>query len=281
MASESYIESKETATVSSSEDGDFVDFMSDIGDINSLLDKYQRVIDTISGLHREALAQAHIENTNEIKLQIDNLVSQASALQLQLKTNIKSAQLRGIADSAKQAQAEHCRSRFLCLIQKYRVVEANYREASKDQAKRQYMVVQPDATPQEVDAAINDAAGQQIFSQALLNANRRGQAKTALDEVQARHQELLRLETTMAELTQLFNDMEELVVEQQLKVDVVEKSTESAQVDLEQGIGHTNKAVKSARQARKNKIRCYAILFIVVAIVIVLAVVPAVVSSRR
>lgn len=114
---------------------------------------------------------------------------------------------------------------------------------------------------------------------ALLNANRRGEAKTALAEVQQRHQELLKLEKTMAELTQLFNDMEQLVIEQQENIEVIDKQVENAQQDVEQGVGHTNKAVKSARRARKNKIRCIIILALVLAIVVVVIVVPVVVKT--
>lgn len=198
-----------------------------------------------------------------------------------MKADIKDAQRDGLHDSNKQAQAENCRQKFLKLIQDYRIIDSNYKEESKEQAKRQYTIIQPEATDEEVEAAINDVNGQQIFSQALLNANRRGEAKTVLAEVQARHQELLKLEKTMAELTQLFNDMEELVIEQQENVDVIDKNVEDAQQDVEQGVGHTNKAVKSARKARKNKIRCLIICFIIFAIVVVVVVVPSVVETRK
>ena len=260
---------------------DFVRFMNEINQINLNLDKYEQLINQIDVLHKNLLTEISEDREMELRHQLDDLVSQASDLQSNLKVDIKAAQQEGLHDTNKQAQAENSRQRFMKLINDYRVIEADYKEESKEQAKRQYRIVQPEATDEEVEAAISDVGGQQIFSQALLNANRRGEAKTALAEVQARHQELLKLEKTMAELTQLFNDMEQLVIEQQQNIEVIDKNVEEAQQDVEQGIAHTNKAVKSARRARRNKYRCIAICFVIVAVVVVVVVVPSVVETRK
>lgn len=260
--------------------GDFVEFMGKINEINHELDTYEQLINSVDTYHKRLLAEVNEDQELQLRRTLDDIVSQASDLQYQLKSKIKSAQQAGLHDASKQAQAENSRQRFLKAIQDYRIIESNYKEENKEQAMRQYRVVQPDATDAEVENAINDVGGQQIFSQALLNANRRGEAKTALAEVQARHQELLKLEKTMAELTQLFNDMEQLVVEQQENIEVIDKNVEDAQQDVEQGVGHTNKAVTSAKRARKNKIRCWIIVFLIFAVVVVVVVVPSVVKTR-
>ncbi|AAS53235.1 AFL139Wp [Eremothecium gossypii ATCC 10895] len=253
---------------------DFVVFMNGIGQINNELDRYSQLIGQIDVYQKRLLTEVNEEQEIMLRKQLDVFASQASDLQYQLKDDIKRAQQQAAGDMSKEAQAENSRQRFLKLIQDYRITEANYRENNKEQAKRQYRIIQPEATDDEVEAAISDVGGQQIFSQALLSANRRGEAKTALAEVQARHQELLKLEKTMAELTQLFNDMEHLVIEQQEQVEFIDKQVEEAQQDVEQGVGHTNKAVKSARRARKNKIRCIIILIIVLIIVAIAVAVP-------
>lgn len=260
---------------------DFVEFMGKINEINSELDTYEQLINNIDTYHKKLLAEANEDQEMQLRRTLDDIVSQASDLQYQLRSKIKSAQQDGLHDASKQAQAENSRQRFLKAIQDYRIIESNYKEENKEQAMRQYKIVQPDATDAEVENAINDVGGQQIFSQALLNANRRGEAKTALAEVQARHQELLKLEKTMAELTQLFNDMEQLVIEQQENIEVIDKNVEDAQQDVEQGVGHTNKAVTSARRARRNKLRCWILVFVIFAIVVVVVVVPSVVETRH
>jgi len=85
--------------------------------------------------------------------------------------------------------------------------------------------VKPDATPEEVRAVVNDEQGGQIFSQAvcidvfinpenqinsyfvqLLNS-RYTDSRAAYREVQERHEDIKRIEQTLAELAQLFNDV--------------------------------------------------------------------------
>ncbi|GAV49668.1 hypothetical protein ZYGR_0P03140 [Zygosaccharomyces rouxii] len=261
-------------------ENDFVDFMGKINQINSGLDTYEQLINNVDSYHKRLLAEVNEDQEMQLRRMLDDIVAQAGTLQYQLRNEIKDVQREGLRDGSKQAQAENCRQRFLKAIQDYRIIESNYKEENKEQAMRQYMVVQPDATPDEVENAVSDVGGQQIFSQALLNANRRGEAKTALAEVQARHQELLKLEKTMAELTQLFNDMEEMVVEQQEQVDNIDKNVDDAQEDVEQGVGHTNKAVTSARRARRNKLGCWIIVFVIIIIILVASIVPAVVATQ-
>lgn len=246
--------------------------MNNIQYINEDLENYKQLIELIQFNQTKIVNE--ISEDSSARQQLDSLIAQASSLQNKLKQNIKKAQLDALNDSAKKAQAENSRQTFLKLIQDYRVIEANYRESNKAQAAAQYKVVKPDATEDEVYEAINDVGGQQIFSQALMNSSRRGEAKTALQEVQSRHRELQRLEKTMAELTQLFHDMEELVAEQNVQVENVHQSVDNAQKDVEMGVGHTDTAAKSARKARNKKLWCYGILTLVIIIIIVVIVVP-------
>ena len=69
------------------------------------------------------------------------------------------------------------------------------------------MTVKPDATPEEVKAVVDDDQGGQIFSQALMNSNRYGEARSSYREVQERHADIKKIEKTLTELAQLFNDV--------------------------------------------------------------------------
>ena len=70
----------------------------------------------------------------------------------------------------------------------------------------------------------------------------------------------------MAELTHLFHDMEEMIIEQDQPIQQIDEQIHTAQHDIEQGVGHTNKAVTSAKKARKKKIWCLVICLIIIAI---------------
>ncbi|ODV82347.1 protein SSO2 [Suhomyces tanzawaensis NRRL Y-17324] len=251
---------------------DFVGYMNEIQDINNLLDQYLNLINLISNKQRNFMQELDLneDDTEYSSRQIDALVSEAQSLQLDLKNRIKNVQTQAVQskNQTKLDQAETSRKRFLELIQEYRLVEANNREQTKVQAERQYKIIKPDASDAEIKAVVEDGGSnsQQYFQQALLQSNRRGEARTVLNEVQVRHRELLKLEKTMAELTQLFHDMEELVIEQDQAIQQIDEQVGNAQHDIEQGVGHTNKAVVSAKKARKKRIWCFFICLIIIAI---------------
>ena len=87
--------------------------------------------------------------------------------------------------------------------------------------------VKPDATPEEINAVVNDVqgGGDQIFAQAvsprvsitvmstsdflpqLTSSTRYGESRAAYREVQDRHEDIRRIEQTLEELAQLFNDV--------------------------------------------------------------------------
>ncbi|XBW34761.1 hypothetical protein QEN19_000328 [Hanseniaspora menglaensis] len=263
-------------TSTQQDDQEFVEFMTEINQIHTELDTYQNLVNNIDSYQKRLLTEINYEAEQTLRAQLDTLTNNAQQVQNELRDQIKSLQAKAAKSQSNtmKAQIENSRQNFLKIIQDYRIVEANHKDSTKQQAIRQYKIIQPDATDEELEDAILDSQGQQIFSQALLNANRRGEAKTVLQEVQERHRDLLVLEKSMAELTQLFNDMEQLIVEQQENIEHIEQNVDEAQHDVEMGLGHTNKAVTSARRARKNKIRCYIILALILAVVVVVIVVP-------
>lgn len=261
---------------------DFVGFMNEIQDINNSLDQYHGLINLIANKQRNYIQELNLneEDLEYSTKQIDSLVAETQSLQLSLKSRIKNVQNQAVQqkDQTRLDQAETTRKRFLDLVQEYRLIEVNNSNQTKQQAARQYRIIKPDAEDDEVRQAVEDDNSQQYFQQALLQSNRRGEAKTVLNEVNLRHRELLKLEKTMAELTQLFHDMEELVIEQDQPIQQIEQQVNVAQQDIEQGVGHTNKAVKSAKAARKKRKWC---AFIIVLVICILALVLGLVFGLR
>jgi len=59
------------------------------------------------------------------------------------------------------------KSKFVEAIQNYQAVEQQHRQKYKQRLERQYKIVKPDATPEEVRAAVEDDGGGRVFSQAV------------------------------------------------------------------------------------------------------------------
>lgn len=90
----------------------------------------------------------------------------------------------------------------------------------------------------------------------LLSGNRRGEARSALREVQARHNEIQRIEKTIIELADLFNQMEQMVEEQETMVEVIDQRGEEIQTNVEQAQEQIGQAVEKARSRRRKKWWC-------------------------
>jgi syntaxin 1B/2/3 len=103
----------------------------------------------------------------------------------------------------------------------------------------------------------------------LLQSDRRGQSQSALNAVRNRHNEIQRIEQTIIELAQLFQDLDVIVMEQEPLIENIEQKGEEIQDNMVKANEHLDLGVKSARGARKKKWIC---LFIVVLVVIVIAI---------
>ncbi|KAH9825592.1 putative snare protein syn [Teratosphaeria destructans] len=155
-------------------------------------------------------------------------------------------------------------------INTYQQTESQFRKEVQDQQRRQFLIVRPDATEDEIQQATESGTDTQIFQQALLNSDRRGQAQSTLRNVQQRHDAIRQIERTLMELQQLFQDLDQMVVEQEPMVQEIQQKAEETNTHLEAGNVHVDKAVNSARAARKKKWICTGIIVAIIIIVIII-----------
>jgi len=120
-----------------------------------------------------------------------------------------------------------------------------------------------------VREAVEDTSRQQVFSQALLQSDRRGQSRAALNAVENRHAAIQKIESQMIELAELFQDMEALVVQQEAAVTNIETKGEEVVENLDKGTQQINTAITSARNARKWKWWCLGICILIIIIIVV------------
>jgi syntaxin 1B/2/3 len=180
---------------------------------------------------------------------------------------------RGLADRVKRIksqreaqepmnkpQVDALDRRIRKAINAYQTQESQFRKEVQEQQRRQYLIVNPEATEAEIREATMDGGDTQIFQQALLNSDRRGQAQSTLRNVQQRHDAIQQIERTMIELQQLFQDLDAIVVQQDPLVENIEQKAEETNTHLVSGNEHVGIAVKSARAARKKKWICAGIV---------------------
>ncbi|KAF9264779.1 t-SNARE [Marasmius fiardii PR-910] len=253
-------------------------------EISSLQDSIRTFSDNVSrigDLHSRSLNNMDDTAAQRNAAQLDELVEDTSALSATLKRRIKALEKQGASGrdgQIRKQQTALVKSKFVEAIQNYQTVEQQYRTKYKQRMERQFKIVKPDATPEEVKAVVNDESGGQIFQQAVLDSNRYGASRAAYREVQERHEDIKRIEKTLAELAQLFNDMSVLVAEQDETIMNIETQAATVEKDTEAGLQYTEKAVDSARAARKKRWICF---FIILILLIIVAIVVAVVVTQQ
>jgi len=255
-------------------------FYAEISSIQDSLRTLNDNVARIGDLHSRSLNNMDDAAAQRNTAQLDELVEETSALSATLKKQIKVLEAgkgSGRDGQIRQQQTALVKSKFVEAIQNYQSVEQQYRTKYKQRMERQFKIVKPDATPEEVKAVVNDEQGGQIFSQALMNS-RYTDSRAAYREVQERHEDIKRIEKTLAELAQLFNDMSVLVEQQDETINVIEAQAAGVEKDTEAGLQYTDKAVVSARAARKKRWICF---FIILTVVIVIAIIIAVVLTKQ
>jgi len=254
------------------------EFYDEISSIQSSLRQFNDNVSRISELHSRSINITDEAAGQRIAVELEDLVADTSALGDTLKRRIKALERQGGPGrdgQIKRQQTGLVKSKFVEAIQSYQTAEQQYRQKYKQRLERQYKIVKPDATSEELRAVVEDGDGGQVFSQALMSSNRYGESKAAYREVQERHKDIQKIERTLTELAQLFNDMSILVEQQDETIDVIEETAAHVEKDTEAGMGHTVKAVSSARAARKKRWICFglfALLLVIVAIVIAVVV---------
>ncbi|THH26945.1 hypothetical protein EUX98_g7240 [Antrodiella citrinella] len=279
---DSVVKSQSSAVLTPGGPGDAMStFYSEISSIQDDLRTFNDNVSRISDLHSRSLDNTDDAAAERLAQQLEDLIQDTSALSNVLKRRIKSLEKQGGSGRDGQIRKQQTglvKQKFVEAIQNYQTVEQQNRSKFKQRMERQYKIVKPDASPEEIKAVVNDDQGGQIFSQALMNSNRYGEARSAYREVQERHEDIKRIEKTLTELAQLFNDMSVLVEQQDEPIRAIEATTQIIEKDTEAGLNYTEKAVDSARAARKKRWICFAIalvLLIIIAIVIAVEVVKA------
>ncbi|KIN05674.1 hypothetical protein OIDMADRAFT_112219 [Oidiodendron maius Zn] len=234
------------------------------GEIRSLSSNIQE----IASLHQRALSSSD----SHVSAQLETLVAQTQLKNTQIRDQIKFLELDAVKTqdgtrSVKSTQAKQLKKEFERALEDYRQEEVAYRQRYREQIARQYRIVNPDATEEEVNEASELDWGSEGVFQTALKSNRSGQATSVLGAVRARHNELQRIEATLTELAAMFADMAQIVEAQDPVVEHTEQNAIQTAEDVDKGNTEIEKANKHAR--RRNRLKWYCLL---VVILIVLAI---------
>ncbi|KAI0178938.1 t-SNARE [Hypoxylon sp. FL1284] len=253
--------------------------LNEVTEINRGIDMIDRNLDQLRMLQQRALDDADASASSNTNRQLDGLSSETMAQYRSLTERVR--QLKSNPESQQKfgQQVRRVDGRLKDAIRAYQGVDSAFRKKTQEQMARQYRIVRPDADESEVRAAVEDQTGGQVFQQAMMQSNRRGQAQQVLNAVQDRHEQLKKIEQQMLELAQLFQDMDTLVMQQDVAVEAIEQKAEEVVVNIDKGNQEVGVAINTARSTRRKKWICLGICVAVVVIIVVIVVVYIMVTN--
>ncbi|TVY52189.1 Protein transport protein SSO2 [Lachnellula cervina] len=157
-------------------------------------------------------------------------------------------------------------------MEDFQRIDVDFAKKLQEQMARQYRIVRPEASDAEVKDAVEGQSHQQqqMFSQALMQSNRRGQAQSVMSAVQTRHDEIKRIESQMEDLAKLFIDLATLVEQQEAPIANIEIKGEEVVENMDKGNAQIGTAIQSARNTRKWKWWCLGIVVLIIAIIVII-----------
>ncbi|KAI4134811.1 MAG: hypothetical protein LQ347_001215 [Umbilicaria vellea] len=248
------------------------DFLARIEAIRSSIATLTTHVSQIATLHQRSLSSPESASSAEL----EHKVTQTQILNTQIKDQIKRLEL----DAAKTPDAGLKRTKdtqvgglkrgFKRELETYQQEESEYRQRYREQIARQYRIVNPNATDSEVNEAASADWGNEGVFQTALKSNRSSTANSALGAVRARHNEIQRIEATIADLGLLFQQLAEQVEVQEYATVQIEQGATHVVENVDKGNTQLDVANRHARRTRKMKWWCF---FIVVLICCILGLV--------
>ncbi|CAF3446030.1 hypothetical protein SNK03_003273 [Fusarium graminearum] len=244
------------------------------------LNRVQRLRDEIKGLttdidHIGVLHSRTLGSTDgSANHELEQYVSQTQIRNTAIKDGIKGlerdlAKTNDSSRTTKNTQLQSLRTFFKSELDKYQSVERDYQQRYRDQIARQYRIVNPDASEEEVQEAANADWGNEGVFQTALRTNRTGHASSVLGNVRARHSELQRIEQTLSELAILYQELATIVEQQEPVVQAAETNAMNTNEHMIKGNEQVEVAKKHAQNRRKLKWWCaLVVLLIIIAIAV-------------
>ncbi|ORY05269.1 t-SNARE [Clohesyomyces aquaticus] len=245
-------------------------------EVDRALDQINGQLDNLERIFKQVLARPDMPSG-----EISNLSSQIMTGYRALVTRVKNIKSKPESGSPRNApQVGKVDRRLKQTINRYQTLEAEFRRDSQAAAERQYRIVRPDATDDEVRQAVEDPDAP-IFQQALLSSDRRGQAQSSLRNVQERHEAIQKIERQMVELAQLFQDLDQIVMQQEPLVANIEQKGEEVHDNVVKANTEIGGAIEKARSRNRKKWWCLLIVLLIIIIIVVVAVVVVMINKKK
>ncbi|XP_071214172.1 syntaxin-1A-like isoform X1 [Salvelinus alpinus] len=267
-------ETEEEEEVAVGMDKGFMDeFFEQVEEIRVFIESLAEKVEEVKRKHSAILAAPNPDEKTKGDLEV--LMTDIKKLANKVRSKLKSiqqtieqeeSQNKSSADlRIRKTQHSTLSRKFVEVMSEYNATQSDYRERCKGRIQRQLEITGRNTTNEELESMLESDNPAIFTSGIVMDSNITQQA---MNEIETRHTEIIKLENSIRELHDMFMDMAMLVESQGEMIDRIEYNVEHSVDYVERAVSDTKKAVKYQSKARRKKILiiiCCVILGIVIA----------------
>ncbi|XP_069476186.1 syntaxin-2 isoform X2 [Ambystoma mexicanum] len=247
------------------------EFFQQVEELRSSIDKITTVVEEVKKKHSTILSAPNPgdgtkEELEELNVDIKKIANKVRA---KLKTIEQSFEQESSANRTsvnlriRKTQHSVLSRKFVEAMTEYNETQTFFRERSKGRIQRQLEITGKSTTDEELEEML-ESGNPSIFTSDIISDSQI--TRQALNEIESRHKDIMKLETSIRELHDMFVDMAMLVETQGEMVNNIEKNVANAEVYVERAKEETKKAVRYQSKARRKMV--YVIICVVILLVL-------------
>ncbi|XP_029563881.1 syntaxin-4 [Salmo trutta] len=260
-----------TSTVKEEKENDA--FFKKVQEIREGLETLKKVVSDLENKQKTVLGVALPEDG--MKRELQTLREQIKTMAMQIHKKLKIIEPKKGEDDGKyipinlrMQRAQHgvLSREFVELMGHCNTIQASYRDRNVERIQRQLRITGTNVTDEDLDVMLESGQTDVFTQNILIDAKA---TKQALNEIESRHDEILKLERSIRDLHDMFQYLAMEVEAQGEMVNRIEANVLNSTDYVQKAVVETEKAATYQNKARKKKIwiaLCCAILLLILAI---------------
>ncbi|XP_071791076.1 syntaxin-like isoform X1 [Asterias amurensis] len=257
------------------------EFFDQVEEIRNNIDKIANNVEEVKMKHSDILSAPQPDE--KVKEDLEQLMADIKKTANRVRGKLKvmeqsieqeeSSKMNAADVRIRKTQHSTLSRKFVEVMTDYNNTQTDYRERCKGRIQRQLEITGKSTTDEELEDML-ESGNPAIFTSGIIMDTQ--QAKQTLRDIEARHNDIIKLENSIRELHDMFMDMAMLVESQGEMIDRIEYNVEQSVDYVETAKMDTKKAVKYQSKARRKKICiliCCGVLILVI-VILVASIVP-------
>lgn len=250
-------------------------FYADIDQVKATTAYVKNQANEIATLEQQAISALRQQDSQAVSDKLDALVAETrirlasnASLLATMKEENQAAKEKSATDARIRTNLyENSVANFVAAMRLYQSAQRSYKQKMHEKIARQIHVVAPEATAEDIEAAMKSGDPGAIYRTAVLQPGS-DPIKQAYAEVQSKYNDVRVLEESVIALNRMFQDMALLVEQQGAMLDQIEVHVDEAADYTVKARENVQGALKARQSSRKKMGIIFALVLIIIAIIL-------------